>query len=60
MHPGPMNRGVEISDNVPNLPNAVITNQVGNGVIVRMAVLYHILGSGIALAGLNSEDEDND
>ncbi len=60
MHPGPMNRGVEISGNVPNLPNAVITNQVGNGVIVRMAVLYHILGSGIALAGLNSEDEDND
>ncbi len=59
MHPGPMNRGVEISGDVPDLPNALITNQVENGVIVRMAVLYHLLGSGVALAGFNQEaDED--
>jgi aspartate carbamoyltransferase catalytic subunit len=51
MHPGPMNRGVEIAPEVADRPNAVITNQVGNGVAVRMAVLYRLLGSGVALAG---------
>jgi aspartate carbamoyltransferase catalytic subunit len=45
MHPGPMNRGVEIAPDAPDLPNAVITNQVANGVVVRMAVLYRLLGS---------------
>jgi len=43
MHPGPMNRGVEISAEVADLPNAVITRQVANGVAVRMAVLFHLL-----------------
>ena len=47
MHPGPMNRGVEIAGDVPDLPNAVVTNQVANGVITRMAVLYKMLGSGV-------------
>lgn len=46
MHPGPMNRGVEIASDVPDLPNAVITEQVANGVVVRMAVLYALLGPG--------------
>jgi len=50
MHPGPMNRGVEIAAEVANLPNAVITQQVANGVAVRMAVLYLLLGSGVDLA----------
>ena len=50
MHPGPMNRGVEIAAEAAALPNAVITNQVANGVAVRMAVLYLLLGSGAALA----------
>ena len=59
MHPGPMNRGVEITGDIPAFPNALITNQVGNGVIVRMAVLYHLLGSGVALAGLHSEGEED-
>ena len=59
MHPGPMNRGVEITGDVPDLPNALITNQVGNGVIVRMAILYHLLGSGVALSGLHSEGEED-
>jgi aspartate carbamoyltransferase catalytic subunit len=49
MHPGPMNRGVEIGAEVADLPNAVITQQVANGVAVRMAVLYHLLGSGVRL-----------
>jgi aspartate carbamoyltransferase catalytic subunit len=49
MHPGPMNRGVEIAPEVADLPNAVITKQVANGVSVRMAVLYWLLGSGVVL-----------
>ncbi len=44
MHPGPMNRGVEIGALVPDLPNAVITQQVSHGVAVRMAVLFRVLG----------------
>jgi aspartate carbamoyltransferase catalytic subunit len=40
MHPGPINRGVEIDSNVADLPSAVIDRQVTNGVPVRMAVLY--------------------
>ena len=40
MHPGPMNRGVEISSEVADSSNAIILNQVENGVAVRMSVLY--------------------
>jgi aspartate carbamoyltransferase catalytic subunit len=47
MHPGPMNRGVEISAEVADLPRSVIVDQVRNGVAVRMAVLYLLLGSGV-------------
>jgi len=49
MHPGPMNRGVEIAAEVADLPRSVITQQVRNGVAVRMAVLYMLLGSGVDL-----------
>ncbi|HET6809650.1 MAG TPA: aspartate carbamoyltransferase catalytic subunit [Acidimicrobiales bacterium] len=45
MHPGPMNRGVEIAAEVADLPCSVITRQVSNGVAVRMAVLFLLLGS---------------
>jgi aspartate carbamoyltransferase catalytic subunit len=45
MHPGPMNRGVEIAAEVADMPNAVITRQVANGVAVRMAVLYLLLAA---------------
>ena len=45
MHPGPMNRGVEIAADVADLPRSVITRQVANGVAVRMAVLFLMLGS---------------
>ena len=44
MHPGPMNRGVEIAGEVADRPNAVITEQVANGVAVRMAVLFLCAG----------------
>ena len=46
MHPGPMIRGVEIAPDVADLPASLITRQVRNGVLVRMAVLFHLLGSG--------------
>ena len=46
MHPGPMNRGIEITSEVANLPQATINEQVANGVAIRMAVLYHLLIGG--------------
>ncbi len=46
MHPGPMNRGVEIDAQVADDPRAVVLNQVSSGVPVRMAVLYSVLGPG--------------
>jgi aspartate carbamoyltransferase catalytic subunit len=55
MHPGPMNRGVEIAADVADLPRSVIVDQVRNGVAVRMAVLYLLLGSGAEL--IIPEDE---
>jgi len=45
MHPGPMNRGVEIAAEVADLPRSVVVDQVRSGVPVRMAVLFMILGS---------------
>ncbi len=49
MHPGPMNRGVEIAPEVADLPQSTIVDQVRNGVAVRMAVLYLLLGAGTDL-----------
>jgi aspartate carbamoyltransferase catalytic subunit len=46
MHPGPMNRGVEIDSEVADGPFSVILEQVSNGVAVRMAVLYLLAGGG--------------
>lgn len=51
MHPGPMNRGVEIDSRVADLPAAVIERQVVNGVPIRMAVLY------LSVAGSRGEDQ---
>ena len=45
MHPGPMNRGVEIASDVADGPHSVILEQVANGVAVRMAVLYLLAGA---------------
>lgn len=50
MHPGPVNRGIEVDADVASHPASVITKQVTNGVAVRMAVLYLLLGSGIDVA----------
>jgi aspartate carbamoyltransferase catalytic subunit len=44
MHPGPMNRGVEIGSEVADSVRSTIVEQVANGVSVRMAVLYLLLG----------------
>lgn len=44
LHPGPMNRGVEISSDVADGSNSVITEQITNGIAVRMAVLYLLAG----------------
>ncbi len=48
MHPGPMNRGVEIASEVADGPFSVILDQVANGVAVRMAILYLLAGTGTA------------
>lgn len=50
LHPGPMNRGVEIDSRVADGPHSVILNQVTNGVAVRMAVLYLLAGGAPELA----------
>jgi aspartate carbamoyltransferase catalytic subunit len=64
MHPGPVNRGLELSGEVVDSPQAVITAQVEAGVVVRMAVLYELLAaarpqqsSGRPPAARRSDDE---
>jgi aspartate carbamoyltransferase catalytic subunit len=52
MHPGPINRGVELSSDVADGPFSVILDQVANGVAVRMALLYLLMG------GVKSEDDN--
>jgi aspartate carbamoyltransferase catalytic subunit len=44
MHPGPVNRGIEISPDIADGPYSVILDQVTNGVAVRMALLYLLIG----------------
>jgi aspartate carbamoyltransferase catalytic subunit len=53
MHPGPMNRGLEISAEVADSAHSVITEQVTNGVSVRMAILYVLLTGGALETGGN-------
>ncbi len=57
MHPGPMNRGVEIASEVADRPTAVITEQVSNGVAVRSAVLFMLLGAGRHLS-ISAQNDD--
>lgn len=45
MHPGPMNRGVEVDPAVADGPRSLVAEQVSNGIAVRMAVLFRLLGS---------------
>ena len=56
MHPGPMVRGMEISADVADSARSVIVEQVTNGVAVRMAVLYLLLGGSEPAVGSTSED----
>ena len=58
MHPGPMNRGVEIDAAVADSERSLVTQQVANGVVVRMAVLYSILGPGRFEAEDETRGED--
>ncbi len=51
MHPGPVNRGVELAAEVIDSPQALIVQQVESGVVVRMAVLYELLAGGGGAAG---------
>ncbi len=55
MHPGPMNRGLEISAEVADSVRATITEQVANGVSIRMAVLYLLLGGSEPAIGNDEE-----
>ncbi|MFM7390993.1 MAG: hypothetical protein ACKO2R_00860, partial [Actinomycetota bacterium] len=52
MHPGPMNRGVEMLIDPSALPNSLIHKQVANGVSVRMAVLFDLLAGESTAANL--------
>jgi aspartate carbamoyltransferase catalytic subunit len=45
MHPGPVNRGVELSGEVIDSPQSLISEQVASGLVVRMAILYELLVS---------------
>ncbi len=44
MHPGPINRGVELSDELADSAHSIILNQVESGVAIRMALLYLLAG----------------
>jgi aspartate carbamoyltransferase catalytic subunit len=59
LHPGPMNRGVEIDSDVADGPNQVILQQVTNGVAVRMAVLYLLAGGSPEKAHTVNEAEES-
>jgi aspartate carbamoyltransferase catalytic subunit len=56
MHPGPMNRGVEITVDPADVPGSRILHQVANGVSVRMAVLFTLLG-GDSVSSLSAGGE---
>jgi len=57
LHPGPINRGMEIASEVADSPRAVIIDQVRNGVITRMAVLYLLLGGSESGLGELTDEE---
>jgi aspartate carbamoyltransferase catalytic subunit len=57
MHPGPVNRGVELSPDVIDGPASLITAQVESGLIVRMAILYEILTGGAPHGSAASRDD---
>jgi aspartate carbamoyltransferase catalytic subunit len=58
MHPGPVNRGVELSPEVIDGPASLITAQVESGLVVRMAILYELLAGGDPRAGRDGRDAE--
>jgi aspartate carbamoyltransferase catalytic subunit len=58
MHPGPVNRGVELSPDVIDGPNSLITEQVRSGLVVRMAILYELLTGGDRPRGARAPDAE--
>jgi aspartate carbamoyltransferase catalytic subunit len=57
MHPGPVNRGVELSPEVIDSPNSLIAEQVESGLVVRMAILYELLAAGERPGGTRRRPE---
>jgi aspartate carbamoyltransferase catalytic subunit len=57
MHPGPVNRGIELSPEVIDGPSSLITAQVESGLVVRMAILYELLAGGEPRGGVRSDEE---
>jgi len=60
MHPGPINRGIELSTDVADGPYNVILDQVTNGVAIRMAILFLLLGGGEGQNGNQNEKDSQD
>ena len=60
MHPGPVNRGVEISAETLDGPSSLITSQVASGLVVRMAVLYEVLAGGERPRSARGGDEETE
>jgi len=58
MHPGPVNRGIELSPEVIDGPQSLIAEQVESGLVVRMAILYELLAGGRPRAGARAGDPD--
>jgi aspartate carbamoyltransferase catalytic subunit len=58
MHPGPVNRGVELSPEVIDSPNSLIAEQVESGLVVRMAILYELLAGGERPGGTRNRPQD--
>jgi aspartate carbamoyltransferase catalytic subunit len=58
MHPGPVNRGIELSPEVIDGPSSLITAQVESGLVVRMAILYELLAGGEPRGGGARSDEE--
>jgi len=58
MHPGPVNRGVELSPDVIDGPNSLITEQVRSGLVVRMAILYELLAGGDRPRGVRAPEAE--
>jgi aspartate carbamoyltransferase catalytic subunit len=55
MHPGPVNRGVELSGEAIDSPQSLIAEQVGAGLVVRMAILYELLAGGASPTAVDEE-----